>query len=150
MPLTLELGQLSQKSKKDEKLHPCTYFSQCFSLTEQNYDVGNWEILAIQLALEEWRLWLEGANTLFIIWTNHKNLAYLQQAKKLNTRQAYWSLFFARFNSTITYCPVSKKVKLGALSHQFFVIRTRWLRVESPLVLWDDMTWEIESETEQA
>lgn len=34
-------------------LHPCAYFSKKMSPAEQNYDIGNCELLAIKLALEE-------------------------------------------------------------------------------------------------
>ena len=30
-----------------------------------NYDIGNKELLAVKLALEEWRQWLEGAQVPF-------------------------------------------------------------------------------------
>ena len=36
------------------------------------------ELLAIKLAFEELRHWLEGAKHPFIIWTDHKNPAYIQ------------------------------------------------------------------------
>ncbi|KAI3365445.1 hypothetical protein L3Q82_010533, partial [Scortum barcoo] len=36
------------------------------------------------LALQEWRHWLEGAEQPFLVWTDHKNLAYLRSAKRLN------------------------------------------------------------------
>lgn len=51
---------LSQRGAKDEKLHPCTYFSRCLLPAERNYDVGNRELLALVLALQEWRRWLGG------------------------------------------------------------------------------------------
>lgn len=54
-----------------------------------------------------------------VIWTDHKNLAYLQEAKRLNARQARWALFFTRFNLTISYRPSSRNLKADALSHQF-------------------------------
>ncbi|KAM9858170.1 alpha-1-antitrypsin homolog [Aulostomus maculatus] len=38
------------------------------------------------MALQEWRHWLEGATETFIVWTDHKNLAYLRKAKRLNSR----------------------------------------------------------------
>lgn len=63
--------------------------------------------------------WLEGTEIPFIIWADNKNLAYLQNALRLNTHQAHWSLFFARFNFTITHQPSSRNVKPEALSHQF-------------------------------
>ncbi|KAK3545455.1 hypothetical protein QTP70_007692 [Hemibagrus guttatus] len=50
-------------------LHPCAYFSKKLSPVEQNYDIRNRELLAIKLALEEWRHWLEGAKSSRIIKT---------------------------------------------------------------------------------
>ncbi len=35
---------------------------------------ANRELLAIKLALEEWRHWLEGAKHPFTVLTDHKNL----------------------------------------------------------------------------
>lgn len=85
---------LSQRAESDGKLHPCAFFSRRLSPAEMNYDVGNHELLAIKLALEEWRHWLEGSVQPFIVWTDHKNLAYLQNAKRFNARQARWALIF--------------------------------------------------------
>ena len=48
---------LSQRSASDHKLHPCAFFSRRLSPPERNYDVGNRELLAVKLALEEWRHW---------------------------------------------------------------------------------------------
>jgi len=47
-------------------------------LQEQNYT--NCELLAIKLALEEWRHWLEGAKHPFEVITDHRNLEYLREA----------------------------------------------------------------------
>lgn len=110
---------LSQRSLSDQKLHPCAFYSRHLSPAQKNYDVGNRELLAIKLALEEWRHWLEGAEQQFIVWTDHKNLSYIQTAKRLNARQARWALFFSRFNFTITYRPGSRNVKPDTLSRQF-------------------------------
>ncbi|KAI2643799.1 Transposon Tf2-9 polyprotein [Labeo rohita] len=44
---------------------------------ERNYDVGNRELLAIKLALEEGRHWLEGSKHPFTVLTDYKNLEYL-------------------------------------------------------------------------
>lgn len=38
---------LSQQ--KDDKLHLCVFFSRQFSPTRYNYDIGDWELLAIKL-----------------------------------------------------------------------------------------------------
>ncbi len=82
---------LSQQQGNPAKLHPCAFFSCKLSPAEKNYDIGNRELLAIKLALEEWRHWLEGTQEPFIVLTDHKNLEYLREAKRLNPRQARWA-----------------------------------------------------------
>ena len=89
---------LSQKILKDDKWHPVTFLSKSLSPIEQNYKIHNKEMLAIIRALEEWRHFLEGVEHKFEIWTDHKNLEYFMLAKKLNQRQARWSLLLARFD----------------------------------------------------
>ena len=63
---------LSQHSAKDQKLHPC---ARRLTPAGRNYNVGNRELLAVKLALEEWWHWLEGSEHPFMVWTDHKNLA---------------------------------------------------------------------------
>jgi len=65
---------LSQRAAVDQKLHPCAFFS-----AKRNYDIGNWELLAVKLALEEWRHCLEGTKQPVLVWTDHKNLEYIWQ-----------------------------------------------------------------------
>ncbi|KAK3515691.1 hypothetical protein QTP70_028534 [Hemibagrus guttatus] len=79
---------LSQQQGKPLRLHPCALFSRKLNTAEANYDIGNRELLAVKLALEEWRHWLEGAKHPFTVLTDHKNLEYLRAAKRLNPRQA--------------------------------------------------------------
>ncbi len=107
---------LSQRQGDPPKLYPCAFFSHKLNPTEQNYDVGNRELLAMKSAFEEWRHWLEGASHLFTVLTDHRNLEYLKSAKRLNHRQARWSLFFTRFDFRITYRPGSQNTKADALS----------------------------------
>lgn len=109
---------LSQRSATDGKVHPCAFFSRRLSQPEARYDVGDKELLAIKLALEEWRHWLEGAVRPFVVWTDHKNLSYIRTTKRLNPRQARWSMFFNRFDFLVSYRPGSKNVKPDALSRQ--------------------------------
>ncbi len=110
---------LSQRATSDDKVHPCVFFSHRLSPAERNYDIGNRELLAVKLALEEWRHWLEGSGVPFIVWTDHRNLEYIQSAKRLNSRQARWALFFGRFDFSISYRPGSKNIKPDALSRIF-------------------------------
>ncbi|KAG1952338.1 hypothetical protein F2P79_010259 [Pimephales promelas] len=84
-------GVLSQCSDCSSKPLPCAFFSKKFSPAEENYDIVNRELLAVKLALEEWRHWLAGAKHPFLVLTDHKNLQYLRDAKRLNPRQARWA-----------------------------------------------------------
>lgn len=83
---------LTLQQRQPPQLHPCSFFSRKLTPPEQNYDIGNRELLAIKLALEEWRHWLEGAHHPFTILTDHHNLEYLQEAKMFNPRQVRWAI----------------------------------------------------------
>ncbi len=143
---------LSQRQGEPAKLYPCAFFSRKLSAAERNYDVGNRELLAMKLALEEWRHWLEGTTHPFIILTDHKNLEYLRSAKRLNPRQARWALFFTRFHFTVTYRPGTKNTKADALSRQ-----TECVEPSSPIeniipekILLAPVQWDIMTEITQA
>ncbi|KAK7929110.1 hypothetical protein WMY93_005505 [Mugilogobius chulae] len=143
---------LSQRSPSDQKLHPCAFFSRKLSSAERNYTIGDRELLAVKLALEEWRHYLEGAEVPFIVWTDHKNLSYIQSAKRLNSRQARWALFFGRFNFTITYRPGTRNTKPDALSRQFSSTDSPdpvESIVPSSCVV-ASITWEIKSKVQEA
>lgn len=68
---------LSQCSGSPPKLYLVAFFSRKLSPAERNYGVGNRELLAVKLALKEWRHWLEGAFHPFVVYMDHKNLEYL-------------------------------------------------------------------------
>uniref|UniRef100_A0A671VHH1 Uncharacterized protein n=2 Tax=Sparus aurata TaxID=8175 RepID=A0A671VHH1_SPAAU len=143
---------LSQRSQQDGKMHPCAFLSRRLSKAERNYDVGNRELLAVKLALEEWRHWLEGAEHPFIVWTDHKNLEYIKKAKRLNSRQARWALFFNRFSFSLSYRPGSRNVKPDALS-RLFDPEPEAKQPETILPLncvVGAVTWPIETEVKQA
>ncbi len=86
---------LSQRQGNSAKLYPCAYYSRKLNAAERNYNVGDRELLAMKAAFEEWRHWLEGTRLPFIVLTDHRNLEYIRSAKRLNPRQARWSLFFS-------------------------------------------------------
>ena len=71
--------------------------------------MGNRELLAVKLALEEWRHWLEGARHPFTVLTDHKNLEYIREARRLNPRQARWALFFIRFDFTLLSAEIQER-----------------------------------------
>jgi len=61
---------------------------------------------------------LEGAQTKFEIWTDHKNLEYFMKAQKLNRRQARWALYLSRFDFTLKHVAGSKMGKADGLSRR--------------------------------
>ena len=48
----------------------------------------------------------------------HKNLTYYQEAKKLNRRQARWSLYLSEFDVKLVHTPGNKMVQSDALSRR--------------------------------
>ena len=79
---------LTQRLAGDTQVHPYAFYWHRLSPAKRNYDIGNKELLAVKLAIKEWRQWLEGARVPFLVWTDHKNLEYLHSTKRLNSRQA--------------------------------------------------------------
>jgi len=109
---------LSQQLPGEEKWHPVAFYSKSLSPVEWNYEIHDKEMLAIIRALEEWRHFLEGARYPIEIWTDHKNLEYFMTAKKLNRRQARWSLCLARFDFKLIHRPGRSMGKPDALSQR--------------------------------
>ncbi|KAK3566671.1 hypothetical protein QTP86_002846 [Hemibagrus guttatus] len=159
IPFTVEVdasdvgvGAVLSQRGADNKLHPCAFLSHRLTPTERNYHVGDRELLAVKLALEEWRHWLEGAKHPFQVLTDHKNLEYIQQAKRLNPRQARWSLFFNRFQFILSYRPGSKNLKPDALSRVY--VNTPQEDAITPIIpsskIVAPIRWELESTVKQA
>jgi len=109
---------LSQQSTTDGKWHPVAFYSKSLSSVKWNYKIHDKEMLAIIRVLEEWRHFLEGATHPVKIWTDHKNLKYFMTVKKLNRRQARWSLHLARFDFLLHHCPERTMDKPDALSRR--------------------------------
>ncbi len=65
---------LSQE--QDRKWRPVSFLSKALSVMECNYEIYDKELLAIMLALNEWRHYLMGAFQDFEIKTDHQNLQY--------------------------------------------------------------------------
>lgn len=47
------VGAVLSQRQEDGKVHPCALFSQRLSSAKQNCDIGNRELLAVKLTLEE-------------------------------------------------------------------------------------------------
>jgi len=86
--------------------------------TERNYEIHDKKMLAIIRGLEAWRHLLEGVQTKFEIWTDHKNLEYFMKTQKLNRRQARWALYLSRFDFILKHVAGTKMGKADGLSRR--------------------------------
>ena len=110
-------GVLSMECK-DGLWRPVAFLSKSLNETERNYEIHDKEMLAIIRGLEVWRHLLEGAQSKFEIWTDHKNLEYFMKAQKLNRRQARWALYLSRFDFTLKHVAGAKMGKADGLSRR--------------------------------
>ena len=96
--------------------HPISFISKTFSPAERNYEIYDRELLAIIQALEEWQHYIQGSPHTTIMLSDHKNLTYYREAKKLNRRQAQWSLYLSEFDVKLVHTPGNKMVQSDTLS----------------------------------
>ena len=78
------VGAILLQADTNGNLHPCAYFSRTFLPAERNYDIYDCELLAVILALTEWRQYVQGMSHPVTIITDHKNLSYLKDPRKLS------------------------------------------------------------------
>ena len=69
----------------------------------------------------QWRHFLEGSPYQVIIFNDHKNLSYFQNARVLNRRQARWAQFLTRLDFKIAYRPGKQQGKADALSRRSYL-----------------------------
>jgi len=108
---------LTQQDSNGDR-HPVSFISKTFSPAERNYEIYDRELLAIIRALEEWRHYIQGSPHTTIVLSDHKNLTYYREAKKLNRRQARWSLYLSEFDVKLVHTPGSKMIQSDALSRR--------------------------------
>ena len=104
------------QADENSDLHPCTYFSHTFSSAQHNYDIYNCKLLAVILALEEWCQYLQGTTHPITVITDHKNLSYVKDPRKLSRQQARWSLFLQDFDLQWQVTPGTKMAPADVLS----------------------------------
>jgi hypothetical protein len=94
---------LTQEVEGSKKRKPVAYFSCTFSPVEANYDIYEKEFLAVIKAIENWRAHLIWTEKPFIIETDHKNLMYWKEPKKLTERTARWHEKLQDYNFKIVH-----------------------------------------------
>jgi hypothetical protein len=94
------------------------FFSKKMTPAQCDYPIYDKELLAVVLALEEWRHYMEASQFSISILTDHKNLEYFMSTKMLNRRQARWSEFLSRFDFKMTFRPEKSGGKADSLTRQ--------------------------------
>jgi hypothetical protein len=111
-------GAVLLQTNDNGQYHPCSYLSKSLNPTKCNYQIFDWELLAIIQALTEWHHYLEGNLHPVIIFTDHKNLLYFHTAQKLTRHQARWQLILSMFDIGLHHVPGMKLVAPDTLSHR--------------------------------
>ena len=73
--------------------HSIAYFSKSLLPAKCNYDIYDWELLAIIYAIKAFRHLLLGACHKFLIRSDHENLKYFKSPQKISAHQARWHVF---------------------------------------------------------
>ena len=115
------LGSILSQQGDDGQLHPVAFHSRKFNAAEINYEVHDKELLAIVDSFEQWRHFLEGSLHQILVYSDHKNLTYFQNARVLTRRQARWAQFLTRFEFKIIYRPGLQQGKADALSRRTYL-----------------------------
>jgi hypothetical protein len=97
-------------------IQPIAFLSHKMNDHEKNYPVHEQELLAIIIALKEWRHYLHGRH--FKIQTDHQSLRYLSTQPHLSSRQVRWSEFLQQFDYEIEYKPGKFNIPADALSRR--------------------------------
>jgi hypothetical protein len=97
---------------------PVAFYSHKMSNAERKYPVHEQELLAIILALKEWRCYLHGSSHPITIITDHQSLKYLNSQPQLSNRQARWVEYLQQFDLVINYRDGKDNVVADALSRR--------------------------------
>lgn len=114
-------GILSQWHEHPEGkwlLHPVAYFSRKMTSTEENYGIGDKELLAIVESIKEWYPLITNLASPLLIYTDHSNLTTFASKKILNRRQARWAMELQELDFKITYRPGTSNKRADALTRR--------------------------------
>ncbi len=107
-------------NQKDEqgRWHPVAYYSTTLSETERNYDIYDKELLAVVKSLRHWRTYLAGAPHQIVIHTDHSNLLYWKEPRKISRRIACEFQELQEYNFVLKHVAGNKNAQADALSRR--------------------------------
>ena len=102
--ILLQEGETNPRTNKPIQ-HPIAYYSAMFSPAERNYDIYERELLAVIKALEHWRPHIAAMEIPVTILTDHANLTFWKNPKKVNRRVVRWFATLQEYNLLIKHVP---------------------------------------------
>src|SRR6266702_140534 len=112
------VGAVLLQQKEDNKKHPIGYYSAMLNKAQRNYNIYNLELLAIVMALKNWRPLLAGSPHKIIIYSNHLNLQYWRLPQRISRRVAREVLELSEYNFKIRHLPGRLNGRADALSRR--------------------------------
>jgi RNase H-like domain found in reverse transcriptase len=106
-------GAILYQQDLDEHWRPVGYYSKSFNKAERGYDIHDQELLAIIQGLEHWRHLLLSSPFKITVITDHLNLKYYREARKINQRVARYLPCMGEYNLQLIHKPgVTNKADL--------------------------------------
>ena len=111
------IGDMLLQYNKQGFLKPCIYFLKKNSLVKCNYKIYDKKLLMIIYYFKNWDTELRLVKK-FVVITDHKNLEYFINLRKLNKKQMRWSIFMSQYNMELIYQSGKKNQKADILSRR--------------------------------
>lgn len=122
----------------DGKEHPIAYMSKSLTAAEKNYSITERETLAVLIALEHWRCYIENGQQ-FTVYTDHSALKWFLSLSNPTGRLARWGVRLSAFNFVIKHRrgvdnvipdALSRIVPVGAISisNSYSVTKDGWYK----------------------
>ena len=96
--------QNNEKSPEKCHWHPVAFWSCQISPVEWNYHARQMELLAIVMVCKHWHHYLDGADALVNIFSDHSNLHNFMMMKELMGRLAWWWELLSGFWINVVWC----------------------------------------------
>ena len=95
------IGAVLLQEQSDGTLRPCSYYAKTLNKAQRNYPIYDQEMLAIAAALNEYRVYIEGAASVTVI-TDHRPLVHLPTQKKVARRHVPWVTAISQYLGYLT------------------------------------------------
>jgi len=102
----------------EDGVHPIAFHSRSLLPAERNYNAHNKELAAVVFGFKCGRPLFLGAMHAIRIRTDHKNLQYFRDPRKITGRQARWIEFLQDFDYTLEHIPGSTNTMADLLSRR--------------------------------